>query len=220
MASRRFNQFCYTFEQFLVNLLGSFTQSGSTGTFATLVDNGITYTAVTMGTYGNGISVALVAGGTAGAEVVTVTDKAISVQIESGVSTRTQVKTALDASAAAVALISTSVASGATAATLLAATPLATGVNTVFTSVAKGFSLNQIGTGLFKVQLEDSYNALLAANVSIGRSSGAVDLMSQVKSASPQSSSLVFRVLAGATPTNLTSGDVLYCDFKFRNSGK
>lgn len=51
------------------------------------------------------ISVAYTGSGTAGAEVVTVTSNAISVQIQSGVSTATQVKAAIDASAAAAALV-------------------------------------------------------------------------------------------------------------------
>ena len=51
------------------------------------------------------ITVAYTAGGTAGAEVVTVVLNAISVQIQSGVSTATQVRTAVLASVAAAALV-------------------------------------------------------------------------------------------------------------------
>jgi hypothetical protein len=220
MANSYFKQFMYSKEIMPVKLMGSFEQVGSTGVFATLVDNGITYLAQTMGSAGNSITIALVAGGTAGAEVVTVTGSAISVQIESGVSTRTQVKTAIDGSAAAAALVSVSVASGGTAATLLAATALATGADTSFTAVAKGFSVSQTGTGLFKIDLQDNYNALLSASIMMA-SPAAVDRTFQLYSVDVDSStdpSLYFRALAGATPSNLADDYVLYIELTLRNS--
>jgi len=63
------------------------------------------------------VNIAFITGGTAGSEVVTVTgdDDAgylISVSMSGGVSTATQMKTALDASAPALALIETQIASG------------------------------------------------------------------------------------------------------------
>jgi hypothetical protein len=82
-------------------------------TAATLTKGGVTYTAVAnLGKLGNNITVAYTAGGTAGAEVVTVTGSAISVQIESGVSTITQVRTAVNASTAAAALVTATGTSG------------------------------------------------------------------------------------------------------------
>lgn len=69
----------------------------------------ITYTAASYGTVGNSVTVAYTDGATAGSEVVTVTGTAISIQIESGVSTATQVKAAFDLSAAAVALAAASI---------------------------------------------------------------------------------------------------------------
>lgn len=201
--------------------MGSFAQSGSTGAFATLVDNGITWTAKRMGTYGNDITVAIVAGGTAGAEVVTVSGKAISVQVESGVSTRTQVLTAVQASTEASALVGISVASGATAATLLAATPLASGVDTAFTAVCNGMTLSQIGTGIFEIAIPNSYNALLSASIMLQRASGAVDLVAQISAADVLTAKIIdFRMLTGATPTNLASGDILYIHFILRNSAQ
>ena len=74
----------------------------------------LTFTAYKYGTQGNSISVAFTAGGTAGAEVVTVVGKAISVQIQSGTSTAAQVKTALEASVPAMALITVVVTTGGT----------------------------------------------------------------------------------------------------------
>ena len=91
---------------------------------ATRVVQTLTYTAVTAGVAGNDISITYTSGGTAGAEVVTVTGSAISVQIQSGVSTGTQVKTKIDASGAAAALVTVSGASGTaqTTQTILALT--------------------------------------------------------------------------------------------------
>lgn len=69
----------------------------------------ITYTAVAAGSAGNANTIAYTTGGTAGSEVVTVTGTAISVQIQSGVSTATQVLAAIDASSPALALISAAI---------------------------------------------------------------------------------------------------------------
>lgn len=199
--------------------MGSVTQSGSAGVNATLVNNGITWTAVRMGTAGNSITVALVAGGTAGSEVVTVTGTAISVSIESTVSTRTQVLTAIQASAAASALVTISVSSGGTAATALAATPLATGATTSLTSTIKGATVSQINTGLFEIALADTYPTLLSADIMIQKAS-ATDIKPQMVSAAPSTTGLItFRTVAVATATNLASGDVIYIRLTLRNSG-
>jgi hypothetical protein len=58
----------------------------------------IKFTAKYPGASGNLISVALTSGGTAGSELVSITDELVSVQIEDGVSTVAQVKSALDSS--------------------------------------------------------------------------------------------------------------------------
>lgn len=71
-----------------------------TGVAATLIVQDLTYTSFDLYSDGNDISIEYTGGGTAGAEVVTITDMAISVQIQSGVSTATQVKAAIDLSAA------------------------------------------------------------------------------------------------------------------------
>jgi hypothetical protein len=218
MANRRFtSQFSYSFERQAVRLMGSFAQT-DLGAFASLVDNGITYTAITMGSAGDSISIALVAGGTAGAEVVTVSGNSISVQIESGVSTRTQVETAIEANLAAAALVSVSVSSGGTAATLMAATPLAGGDDTDFTESSSCMSLSQIGTGVYMIQLPDSYAALIGASIMLQRSS-AVDLISQIQSVDVISEKQIkIRMQAGSTPTNLANSDVLYISLELRNS--
>lgn len=100
----------------------------NSGVAALLAVQDLTYTADLRGTAGNSITIAYTGGGTAGAEVVTVLANAISVQIQSGVSTGTQVKTAVDASVAASALISVAITgTGSNAQVTAAAAPLATG---------------------------------------------------------------------------------------------
>lgn len=97
-------------------------------TAASLTLGGVTYTATAnQGAGGNAITVAYTAGGTAGSEVVTVTGNAISVQIQSGTSTITQVRTAVNASTAAAALV-TATGTSATTVSTASATPLASGV--------------------------------------------------------------------------------------------
>ncbi len=68
----------------------------------------LTWTAVVnsagQGSLGNAITVSLDPGGTAGAEVVTVSGNAIAVKMQAGTSTFTQVRTALNAAAPAAAL--------------------------------------------------------------------------------------------------------------------
>jgi hypothetical protein len=76
-----------------------------TATAATLLKGGVTYTAVASDNTGNNIRVRYTAGATAGAEVVTVAGNDITVQIEDGVSSITQVRTAVNASGAAAALV-------------------------------------------------------------------------------------------------------------------
>lgn len=77
--------------------------------FASKVIQDLTYTADVAGSNGNLITIAYVGGGTAGAEVVTVVGNAIQVQIETGVSTATQVKAAVDGFPAAAALVNVAI---------------------------------------------------------------------------------------------------------------
>lgn len=74
------------------------------GVQAELEEADLTITAVADGAEGEEVSVEFLDTGTAGSEVVTVTDKKISVSMEDGVSTATQIKSKWDAKAEAVAL--------------------------------------------------------------------------------------------------------------------
>ncbi len=100
------------------------------GEASVLVEQDLTYTAASRGVAGDSITIAYTAGGTAGAEVVTVVGSAISVSIDDGVSTATQIETAINGSAAALLLVSVAVSgTGGTAQNASAATPLAGGVD-------------------------------------------------------------------------------------------
>lgn len=116
-------------EVWTVLISDDFTDADVETTLASLVKANLTFTAVSGGVGGNDITVAFITGATAGAEIVTVVDKAISVSMGGGTSTALQLKTALDASAAAAALITTTIASGqeATAQAAFAITNLAGG---------------------------------------------------------------------------------------------
>ncbi len=69
----------------------------------------IAFVADNLGAAGNSISIEYTSGGTAGSEIVTVLSNAISVQIQSGVSTALQIKTAIDGFIAAAALVDTNI---------------------------------------------------------------------------------------------------------------
>ena len=66
----------------------------------------LTFTAAATGVGGNAISITYTTGATAGAEVVTVSSNAITIQIQNATSTATQIKAAFDAVGAATALAS------------------------------------------------------------------------------------------------------------------
>ncbi len=186
---------------------------------ASVTGQGITYTAVALGSLGNGITVTLTAGGTAGAEVVTVDGTDISVQIESGVSTRTQVKTAIDASVAAAALVTVSVASGGTAATAAAAVTLIGGISSVSSFYMPGVSeIIRTGTGVYEITMQESFPLLVNAQLTL-QAASAVDLVPQVVSQDVASTKkVVFRLNTGATPTNPAAACRVYINLEFRNS--
>lgn len=218
MANRLFKQFFYSLTNNLVGLHGSITFGVPVA--ATLVNQGVTYLADVLGDEGNAITIALTSGGTAGAEVVTVTGNAISVQIEVGVTTRTQLKTAIDASAPASALISVSVTSGGTAvAAVLAATNLAGGTDDISDLSMKGVtSVNKLAAGEYVITLDDSYQELLSAQFTL-QAATPVDLVPQIESADVLSAKTIkVNLMAGATPTDPAADVKLYMALRLRNS--
>jgi len=91
-----------------VSCVSASLSGGTVVATASLVVDAIKFTAVTAGTAGNSVRIKLIGGATAGSEVVTVSTNDIEIQIEEGISTYTQVKTAYDLVGAATALATTS----------------------------------------------------------------------------------------------------------------
>lgn len=110
---------------------------------ATVVIQDLTYTADAAGVSGNQISITYTGGGTAGAEVVTVSGTNISVQIQNAVSTSAQISTAVTASVPAAALVNVSAGSAA-AQTTQAQTYLEDGFDTTYLNVG----MRVVGTGV------------------------------------------------------------------------
>jgi hypothetical protein len=109
----------------------AFTVPAETAASRTL-QSALTFTAAAnQGVSGNSITYTFTGGATAGAEVVTVSGTAITIQVESGVSTATQVKTAYDLVAAAVALATCAIVGGHETDAISSATvlPLQNGVS-------------------------------------------------------------------------------------------
>ncbi len=221
MANRYYtSQFTYSMERMLVNLMGSATQSGSTGVNASRAINGITYRAVLMGAAGNSITITLTNGGTAGAEVVTVTGTAINILMDATAvsgSSRQDIIDAIAASDEASALI-TATGGSATVATASTVLPLQSGATTVFTTTMKGMVMTQVDTGHYRLTLSDPYAALLACNLSIQKATAA-DLITQIGAVDVVTAHTIdFRTQAAGTPTNLADTDSILADVKLRNS--
>jgi hypothetical protein len=99
------------------------------GVASSLVVQDLTYTCDQVGVDGDNISIEYTPGGTAGSEVVSVTGFAISVQIDSGVSTATQIKAAIEAALSAAVLVNVTISGvGSNPQVTAAATNLAGGV--------------------------------------------------------------------------------------------
>lgn len=120
----------------------------------------LTYTAVRRG-LSTAATIAYTGGGTAGHEVVTVTGNAVSVQIQSGVSTANQVLSAVQASAAATAVMTVALSgTGSHAQTTVGATLVSGSAATTNTGTDKyttnatsiGIVRNVYDNGVLKVQ--------------------------------------------------------------------
>jgi hypothetical protein len=102
---------------------------------ATVVIQDLTYTSVLAGSGQNAITIEYADTATAGLETISVTDKAILVGIQSGISDADQVKAAIDGDAGALALVSVAVSGvGATAQTTQGPTNLTLGAGEFSTS--------------------------------------------------------------------------------------
>jgi len=141
---------------------------------STLVVQDLTFTAKRYGTDGDAISIEYTSGGTAGSEVVTESPSyEYSVQIESGVSTANQIKTALEAFNGFLGNVTITVSGvGTNAQTTAAQTYLAGGVNQngYFTSINSYISsTNKSDAGRINSHV---------ANISLGNGTDQIDTYS------------------------------------------
>jgi len=114
---------------------------------ASVVITDLTYTADTAGAAGNSITVEYTGGATHGNEVVTIVSSAkIKCQIEDGVSTATEVKTAIDAYPAAAALVDITITgTGSNAQNITAETALTGGVTSSLNLTAETITISTHG---------------------------------------------------------------------------
>jgi hypothetical protein len=151
---------------------------------------GVYYECVKEGTATGAVTVAYTGGGTAGSEVVTVTGNAISVQIESGVSTPTQVANAVNDSATA-RLVVYAEARATAAVTTVGATALAGQVD-MSTTIIEGMEEYIVVDAAIKVlqKLDKDPAALMASlaaikqrimNMAKDRDAGPPDVVADVR---------------------------------------
>ncbi len=133
--------------------------------------------------------------------------------------TATLLAAAMAASAPAAALVTTT-GSGSSALTALAATHLSGGTDSTFTQLASfaGMTLSQLSLGTYQVAMSNSYACLMSPSIILQRAT-AVDLLPQIQSSDVLvAKTVVFRLQAGATPTNMTTSDKLFIGLTLRNS--
>jgi hypothetical protein len=130
----------YVGDFFTILVSSDFDDDDIQGVRSSLVKGDLTFTAQVVGEDGDDISVAFLDGGTAGSEVITVVGTAISISGDSTVSTAQQIANALNASEAALALISVAVATGqgAVAQTAFALDNLENGLDAIALGTYKG----------------------------------------------------------------------------------
>jgi hypothetical protein len=224
MSNRLYNQFAYSPERQPVHLMGKFTQTVA-NVQATLVNQGVTYTAVARGTTGNSVTITLVNPGSDGALSIAVVGNAITATLAyaTGAVTTTaaQLITAINGNAPAAALV---VASGAGASplTALTATPLAGGIDAVLTDTAMRMSMTQSATGTYVLSLEDEFPNLLACNMSLQTASAANQTPQIVSAATAYGTAkqIVIRIikLTDQSLSSLAVNDSIYIHLILRNS--
>jgi len=139
--------------------------STPTSTSATLIDGGITYSAVTSGNSGNSITITYTTGATVGLEKASVIGNAITVKIASGTSTGNQIKTAILASTPALALVTIS-GTDATTRTAMSANYLSGGGQQPLPSGNNGLIRYNTTTNRIEAVMNGTYvNWLLATDV-------------------------------------------------------
>lgn len=162
----------------------------------------LTYTADTPGAAGNDITVTYVDDGTAGAETVTVVGTDITVHMEAGVSTATQIKAAVDLEAPAAALVNVTISGvGGNTQTAQAETALENGANAV--GLAGAEVVTVVGDAI-TVRLQSGVSTATQVKAAVDASSAAMALVSV--SISGTGSNAQTSPVAAA---NLTNGDLI-----------
>lgn len=190
-------------------------------TVGSVVVQDITYTSVALDEDANLISIEYTDGGTAGAEVVSVVDNAISIQIEDGVSTATEIKAAFDAEPAAVALATAAITGTAGDAQDAAVPVFLSGGSDDSWAIneAPGISgISVSGAGHYVIALEDKYSALISADFTIQKAIAADLIPQMVSEAVASANTVTFKTLAAATATRPVTGDKIYMHLILRNS--
>jgi len=81
-----------------------------------------------------------------------------------------------------------------------------------------GASVTKTGTGEYTITLDETYNALMACNVTL-EAATAVDLVPQIKSTDVSGAkTVVINLNAGATPTNPSAVCKIHVSIFMRNS--
>jgi hypothetical protein len=143
---------------------------------ASKVIQDLTYTGDTPGAAGNSITVEYVGDGLAGAETVGVVGTAITVHIESSVSTATQVKAAVDAHGPAAALVNVAISgTGSNAQTSVGATALENGADAIGLA---GFEFVSVAGTAITVRLESGVSTATQVKAAVDASGPASALIS------------------------------------------
>ena len=224
MSNRLYNQFSFSPERQPISLMGLFIQASALAP-ATLIDQDIEYDAVVAGSAGNNITIRYIDPGVNGALSISVTGTAITATLAraGGVLTTTanDLVSAIQGNAPASALVNISIASGdgTNVLTALPTTHLAAGADRVMTTNALNMSMTQTGDGLYTIQLQDEFPAVLSAQVTLLLASGA-DTKAQIASADTAfgtSKTIVIR-LYNTSVANLSAGDGMFVHLIMRNS--
>lgn len=167
---------------------------------ASKVIQDLTYTADTAGAPGNSITIAYVDDGTAGAETVGVVGSAITVHMEAGVSTATQIKAAVDGDGSAAALVDIAISgTGSNPQTAVSATALQGGSNAIG---AAGSEVVTVLDKAIKVKLQNGVSTATQVKAAIDAEPSALDLVAVTISGTGSNAQT-----APTGPTNLAGAD-------------
>lgn len=214
MSNRLYNQFSYSPERQPINLMGRFTQSINI-VAASLVNQGITYTAVTPGAAGNSITIHIVNPVADGALIIATVGTAITATLAKAAGVVTTdadaLIAAINSDMSASALVSTS-GTGSTPLVALATTPLAGGTNGAMTTNAMNMSMSNPSNSVYIIQLQDEFPEVLFASITLIGAGGSVPSVTSTSTAFGGNKTITLNV------SQLATNDGLFIHLIFRNS--